>query len=138
MWYNFLKNIPSDPNFLLLAFLFGLACNLIKPVDRTGVPTWGVTANKRTGLAPGDAVNIKGKRTAEIVAVFAKNISQAKMRTIIFQVTYVLVQWEKSRKSFNTLSANLTKWSNKLTVRRLMPTNCLSVFDYFMSWRLKI
>ena len=91
MWYNFLKNIPSDPNFLLLAFLFGLACNLIKPVDRPGVPTWGATANKRTGLAPGDAVNIKGKRTADIVAVFAKNISQAKMRTIVIQITYVLV-----------------------------------------------
>ena len=35
---------------------------------------------------------------------------------------------------FNPLSANPIKWSN---TRRLLPTNCLCVFDYFMELALK-
>ena len=39
---------------------------------------------------------------------------------------------------FNPLSANITKWSNKLKqfVGKL-PTNCLSVFDHFVVLALK-
>ena len=36
------------------------------------------------------------------------------------------------------LSANPTKWSNTLkTIRRLLPTNCLSVLDHFVGFALK-
>ena len=37
----------------------------------------------------------------------------------------------------NPLSANPTKWSNTQTIHRLMPTNCLSVFDQFVGLALK-
>ena len=38
----------------------------------------------------------------------------------------------------NPLSANPTEWSNTLkTIRRLLPTNCLSVFDHFVGLALK-
>ena len=37
----------------------------------------------------------------------------------------------------NPLSANPTKWSNTLkTVRRLLLTNCLSLFDHFVGLTL--
>ena len=39
---------------------------------------------------------------------------------------------------FNPLSANFTKWSN--TLKQFvgsLPTNCLSVFDYFVGLALK-
>ena len=48
--------------------------------------------------------------------------------------------------SLNPLSANPTKWSNTLkqlvgkstqTIRRLLPANCLSVFDHFVGLVLK-
>ena len=32
----------------------------------------------------------------------------------------------------NPISANFTKWSNTQTIRRVLPTNCLSVFDRFV------
>ena len=35
----------------------------------------------------------------------------------------------------NPLRANPTKWSNTLK-HRLLPTNCLSVFDHFVSFAL--
>ena len=38
----------------------------------------------------------------------------------------------------NPLSANFTKWLNTLkTIRRLFPTNYLSVFDHFVGLALK-
>ena len=38
----------------------------------------------------------------------------------------------------NTLSVNPTKWSNTLKqIRRLLPTNCLSMFDHFVGLALK-
>ena len=37
----------------------------------------------------------------------------------------------------NPYRANPTKWSNIQTIRWLVPTNCLSVFDHFGGWRLK-
>ena len=37
----------------------------------------------------------------------------------------------------NSLSANPTKWSNTQTTRRLLPTNCLSVFDHFVGLAVK-
>ena len=38
----------------------------------------------------------------------------------------------------NPLSANPIKWSNILkTIRRLLPTNCLSGFDHFVGLTLK-
>ena len=36
-----------------------------------------------------------------------------------------------------TLSTNPTKSSNTQTIRRLLPTNCLSVFDHFVGLTLK-
>ena len=30
------------------------------------------------------------------------------------------------------ISANFTKWLNTQTIRRVLPTNCLSVFDHFV------
>ena len=43
-----------------------------------------------------------------------------------------------TKNSLNTSSANPTKWSNtfKQFVGKL-PTNCLSVFDYFLGLALK-
>ena len=39
---------------------------------------------------------------------------------------------------FNPLSANATKWSNKLKqFFGKLPTNCLSVFDHFVGLALK-
>ena len=38
---------------------------------------------------------------------------------------------------FNPLSANPTKWSNTQTILRLLPTNCLNVFDHFVGMTLK-
>ena len=35
---------------------------------------------------------------------------------------------------FNPLSANPTKWSN--TLKQLLPTNCLSVFEHFLGLAL--
>ena len=40
------------------------------------------------------------------------------------------------QKSINPLSANPTKWSNTETIRRLLPTNRMSVFDHFMGLAL--
>ena len=43
--------------------------------------------------------------------------------------------------SINPLSANPTKWSDTLkqqTIRRLLLTNCLSVFDHFVGLALKV
>ena len=37
-------------------------------------------------------------------------------------------------RTFNSLSANPTKWSNTL---KQLPTNCLSLFDYFVGLLLK-
>ena len=43
-----------------------------------------------------------------------------------------------NRKSNNNLSANSTKWSNKLKqFMGKLPTNCLSVFDHFVGLALK-
>ena len=39
--------------------------------------------------------------------------------------------------TINPLSTNPTKWSNTPTIRRQMPTNCLSVFDHFVRLALK-
>ena len=40
--------------------------------------------------------------------------------------------------SINLLSANPTKWSNKLKqFVGILPTNCLSVFDHFVKLALK-
>ena len=42
-------------------------------------------------------------------------------------------------KTFNPLSANLTKWSN--TLKQFVgnfPTNCLSVFDHFVRLALRV
>ena len=45
--------------------------------------------------------------------------------------------------TLNPLNANFTKWSNTLkqfvdqTNRRLLPTNCLGVFDHFVGLALK-
>ena len=46
--------------------------------------------------------------------------------------------WPKDNVMFNPLSANPAKWSNTLKqfVGKL-PTNCLSVFDYFGGLSLK-
>ena len=41
------------------------------------------------------------------------------------------------RRLVNHLSVNPTKWSNTQTVRRLLPTNCLNVFDHFVGLALK-
>ena len=44
----------------------------------------------------------------------------------------------RSRRVFNPLNANPTKWS--MTVKRFvckLPTNCLSVFDHFLGLALK-
>ena len=39
---------------------------------------------------------------------------------------------------FNPLSTNPAKWSNTVkTIRRLLPTNCLRVFDHFVGLALK-
>ena len=45
--------------------------------------------------------------------------------------------FERVARRVNPLSANPTKWSNtrKQYVGNF-PTNCLSVFDHFVSWRL--
>ena len=37
----------------------------------------------------------------------------------------------------NPLSVNSTKWSNIQTIRWLLPTNCLIVFDHFVGLTLK-
>ena len=37
----------------------------------------------------------------------------------------------------NPLSANPTKWSKTQTIRRLLPTNCLNVFNHFVGLALK-
>ena len=43
-----------------------------------------------------------------------------------------------SEKDFVYLvSANTTEWSNTQTIRRLLPANCLSVFDPFVGLALK-
>ena len=43
-----------------------------------------------------------------------------------------------NRKSNNNLSANSTKWSNKLKqFMGKLPTNCFSVFDHFVGLALK-
>ena len=52
-------------------------------------------------------------------------------------LTYSLCQKASSqhnvkRSNFNSLSANSTKWSNTPTIRWLLPTNCLNVFDHFV------
>ena len=42
------------------------------------------------------------------------------------------------KRCLNALSANPTKWSNTLKkTRRLLPKNCLSVFDHFVGLALK-
>ena len=38
----------------------------------------------------------------------------------------------------NPLSASPIKWSNTRTIRRLLPTNCMSVFDYFVVLTFKL
>ena len=40
--------------------------------------------------------------------------------------------------SINPLSANPTKCSNTQTIRRLLPTNCFSVFDHFVGLALEV
>ena len=60
-------------------------------------------------------------------------------------IQYIISAYVWSEKStmflyfeFNTLSANTTKWSN--TLKQFvgnLPTNCLSVFDYFVILALK-
>ena len=39
---------------------------------------------------------------------------------------------KKLQFSVNPLSANPPKWSHTQTIRRLLPTNCVSVFDQFV------
>ena len=39
--------------------------------------------------------------------------------------------------TFNPLSVNPIKWSNTLKTCRLLPTNCLNVFDHFLGSALK-
>ena len=39
--------------------------------------------------------------------------------------------------AINPLSANPIKWSNTQTIRQLLPTNCLSLFDHFVGLVLK-
>ena len=44
----------------------------------------------------------------------------------------------KAKVIFNPLSTNPAKWSNTLKIiRRLLPTNCLMVFDHFVGLALK-
>ena len=49
-------------------------------------------------------------------------------------INFILDCWTiVSVSCFNLLTANPTKWSNTLkTIRRLLLTNCLSVFDHFV------
>ena len=37
----------------------------------------------------------------------------------------------------NSLSTNPTKWSNTQTIRWLLPTNCLGVFDHVVGLAFK-
>ena len=39
--------------------------------------------------------------------------------------------------ALSPLNANPTKWSNTQTIRQLLSTNCLSVFDHFVGLALK-
>ena len=39
--------------------------------------------------------------------------------------------------ALSPLNANPTKWSNTQTIRQLLSTNCLSVFDHFIGLALK-
>ena len=44
---------------------------------------------------------------------------------------------KKLQFSVNSLSANPQKWSHTQTIRRLLPTNCVSVFDQFVGLGLE-
>ena len=47
-------------------------------------------------------------------------------------------QWVEYNSFFDPLSANPPNWSNTLkTIRRLLPTNCLGVFNHFVGLALK-
>ena len=43
----------------------------------------------------------------------------------------------RKTKILNPLSTNLTKWSNTRTIRRLLLTNCFSVFDHIVGLAFK-
>ena len=60
------------------------------------------------------------------------------MISLFVAIMYPLDNWFCWGLSFNSLSANPTKWSNTLKqfVGKL-PTNCLSVFDHFVNLALK-
>ena len=46
--------------------------------------------------------------------------------------------YSEPSQAFNSLSANPAYWSSTLkTIRRLLPTNSLSVFDHFVGLALK-
>ena len=44
----------------------------------------------------------------------------------------------KSAQNLNPLSTCPTKWSNTQTIRRLLPMNCLNVFDHFVRLSLRV
>ena len=54
----------------------------------------------------------------------------------------VKMEWRemslKSAQNLNPLSTSPTKWSNTQTIRRLLPMNCLNVFDHFVRLSLRV
>ena len=51
---------------------------------------------------------------------------------LLIEVNFILNKNDVIVNTLNPLSANPTKWSNTKTIRRLLPPNSLSVFDYFV------
>ena len=61
--------------------------------------------------------------------LFCEKKNAKRLSNIFERVLSTLLRCAFSSMSLKPLSANPTKWSNTQTICRLLPTNCLSVFD---------
>ena len=68
---------------------------------------------------------------------FKKNCFNVNLLFCIFVHFSARVIITTQNDDINPLSVHSTKWSSILSICRLLPTNCLSVFDHFVGLALK-